>query len=213
MNVEQALLSFAVIAALLTIVPGLDTVLVLRAAISQGRKHAYATAIGVNTGALIWGVAAALGASAVLATSAVAFTALKLAGAAYLVWLGASMLWRSFRNAPVTSAAVPGAATGRDSLLASWAKGAGTNLLNPKVGVFYVAMIPQFIPDGSSPLLMGAALAMVHNLLGLAWFSLIIMGTHVARAQLQRPGFVRITDRVSGAALIGFGATLAFKGR
>lgn len=74
-------------------------------------------------------------------------------------------------------------------------------------------MIPQFIPEGASPLAMGIALAGVHNLLGLIWFSLIINGTHLVRGKLQRPGFVRATDRVTGLALVGFGASLAFKGR
>ncbi|GLB69053.1 lysine transporter LysE [Arthrobacter mangrovi] len=213
MSVEQALLSFAVVAALLTIIPGLDTILVLRASIAQGRLHGYATALGINAGAMAWGAAAAVGASALLAASETAFTVLQFAGAAYMIWLGATMLWRSFRRGPVKNLEDPQAHPGRGGLLLSWAKGAGTNLLNPKVGVFYIAMIPQFIPEGAPPLAMGIALAGVHNLLGLAWFSLIINGTHLVRGKLQRPGFVRATDRVTGLALVGFGASLAFKGR
>ena len=76
-----------------------------------------------------------------------------------------------------------------------------------------MAMIPQCIPDGSSALLMGIALAGVHNVLGLAWFSLIINGTHLVRGTFQRPGFIRWTDRVTGTALLGFGAALALKSR
>lgn len=159
MTIEQALLSFDVVATLLTIIPGLDTVLVLRSSIGQGRPHGYATALGINAGAMVWGIAAAVGASALLVVSETAFTVLKLAGA------------------------------------------------------LYIAMIPQFIPDGSSTLLMGVALAGVHNLLGLAWFSLIINGTHLVRGTFQRPGFIRWTDRVTGTALIGFGASLALKSR
>jgi threonine/homoserine/homoserine lactone efflux protein len=214
MSVDQALLSFAVVAALLTIIPGLDTILVLRASISQGRLHGYATALGINAGAMAWGAAAAVGASALLAASETAFTALRFAGAAYMIWLGGTMLWRSFRHRPAKNMEDPQSEPGRrGGLLLSWAKGAGTNLLNPKVGVFYIAMIPQFIPEGVSPLGMGIGLAGVHNLLGLTWFSLIINGTHLVRGKLQRPGFVRATDRVTGLALVGFGASLAFKGR
>ncbi|GAA1359584.1 LysE family translocator [Arthrobacter rhombi] len=213
MTVAQALLSFAVVAALLTIIPGLDTVLVLRSSISQGRLHGYATALGINTGAMAWGIAAAVGASALLAASETAFTVLKLAGAAYMAWLGATMLWRSFNRRPAAVVSGQQAPAGRGGLLLSWAKGAGTNLLNPKVGIFYIAMIPQFIPDGTSTLLMGIALAGVHNVLGLAWFSLIINGTHLVRGTFQRPGFIRWTDRVTGTALLGFGATLALKSR
>lgn len=213
MTVDQALLSFAVVAALLTIIPGLDTVLVLRSSISQGRLHGYATALGINAGAMAWGIAAAVGASALLAASETAFTVLKLAGAAYMSWLGATMLWRSFNRRPAAVVSGQQAPAGRGGLLLSWAKGAGTNLLNPKVGIFYIAMIPQFIPDGTSTLLMGIALAGVHNVLGLAWFSLIINGTHLVRGTFQRPGFIRWTDRVTGTALLGFGATLALKSR
>ena len=212
-SIESALLSFAVVAALLTIIPGLDTVLVLRASISQGRRHGYATALGVNSGAMIWGIAAAVGASALLAASDTAFTILKLAGALYMAWLGATMLWRSLgRTPPTVLADQPGARASR-GLLFSWAKGAGTNLLNPKVGVFYIAMIPQFIPAGTSTLLMGIALAGVHNLLALIWFSLLINGTHLARGTFQKPGFIRWTDRVAGVALLGFGASLAVNSR
>lgn len=213
MSIEQALLSFGVVAALLTIIPGLDTVMVLRSAISQGRLHGYATALGINAGAMAWGIAAAVGASALLAASETAFTALKLAGAAYMIWLGATMLWRSFRRAAPAAMSVGTPGAQRGGLAVSWAKGAGTNLLNPKVGVFYIAMIPQFIPEGASPLAMGVALAGVHNLLGLAWFSLIINGTHLVRGKLQTPRFVRATDRFTGVALVGFGASLALKGR
>jgi threonine/homoserine/homoserine lactone efflux protein len=146
------------------------------------------------------GAAAAVGASALLIASETAFTVLKLVGAAYMAWLGASLLWKSFRHQPTDEANASAQMPQRGSLALSWAKGAGTNLLNPKVGVFYVAMIPQFIPEGASPLGMGIALAAVHNLLSLAWFSIIINGTHLARGKLQTPRFARITDRLTGVA-------------
>jgi threonine/homoserine/homoserine lactone efflux protein len=101
---EQALLSFAAVAALLTIVPGLDTAMVPRSSIAQGRAHAYATSLGINSGAMAWGAAAAVGASALLIASETAFTVLKLVGAAYMAWLGASLLWKSFRHQPTDEA-------------------------------------------------------------------------------------------------------------
>lgn len=211
MTVTDSLLSFALVAGLLTIVPGLDTALVLRSAISQGRGHAYAVALGINTGAIVWGVAAAVGASALLAASTHAFTALKIVGAAYMLWLGLSLLWATFRKTKPAAYEVnlpPGS-----SLMRSWIKGAATNLLNPKVGVFYMAVIPQFIPDGASPLWMGVALAGVHNLLGLVWFTLIIFGTGLARRWLRAPRVARATDRVTGVTLVGFGVALALDTR
>ncbi|MBD8045191.1 LysE family translocator [Arthrobacter sp. Sa2BUA2] len=211
MTIEQALLGFTAVAILLTIMPGLDSAMVLRSAISQGPRHAVATGLGINTGAFLWGAAAAVGISALLTASETAYTALKLAGAAYMLWLGGSLLWKSFRRrqaAVEVDGALP--ASG-ERLVTSWAKGLGTNLLNPKVGVFYIAMIPQFIPEGASPLLMGLALAGIHNLLSVAWFGFIIGAAHLARKTLQAPRSVRLTDRLTGVALLGFGTSLAVR--
>lgn len=216
-TVTQALFSFALVAGLLTIIPGLDTALVLRSAVSYNRRYAFATALGINTGALLWGIAAAAGASALLAASATAYQVLVYAGAAYMVWLGGSMLWRSFSRRPTAdkSSGPPSAAlrpAGRE-LAKGWLFGLGTNLLNPKVGVFYIATIPQFMPPGASPLLMGALLAGVHNLLGLTWFALLILGTGLAGKWLRNLKTVRIIDRITGTVLVGFGVKLALHPR
>ncbi|MTE12383.1 hypothetical protein GLP40_06240 [Nocardia sp. CT2-14] len=88
-------------------------------------------------------------------------------------------------------------------------RGVGTNLLNPKVGVFYMAMLPQFIPAGSSHLLMGAVMAMVHNLEGVVWFTAIICTAGLARSWLNRDRVRRTMDAVTGAVLVGFGVDLA----
>lgn len=212
------MLSFAVVAGLMTIVPGMDTALVLRSAIRHGRRHALFTALGVTTGVLVWGVAAAVGVSALLTTSQVAYTALRWAGAAYLVWFGVSMLRQTLRPKPAadgravtsvpTTAGAPEHGIG-GGLMRAWATGLATNLLNPKVGVFYVAMLPQFIPADAPHLLAGVLLAGVHNLEGLAWFTLLIAGTGLARSWLSRETVHRWIDRVTGTVLIGFGVRLA----
>lgn len=212
----QALLSFALVAALLTIIPGLDTALVLRAALSKGRGYAFAIATGINTGALMWGVAAAVGASALLAASEFAFRLLTLAGATYMVGLGAIMIWQSFRRGPsetLSAAQVgrPVASPPSPSLWRGWLAGVGTNLLNPKVGVFYLATIPLFIPAGTPPLLMGVLLALVHTTLGFVWFTLIMIGTGFAARWLKNARTSRIVDRLTGGVLIGFGAILALQ--
>ncbi len=214
MTITQALLSFALIAALLTIIPGLDTALVLRSAITRGGRYALATAVGINTGALVWGIAAAVGASALLATSEVAYRILTLAGAAYMVIFGVTLFYRSFRREPhvatlVTEAAPARRPVRRGDLATAWASGVGTNLLNPKVGIFYIATIPQFIPAGVNPLLMGILLALVHNVFGLAWAGLIIGSTKIAARWLASPAVTKITDRVTGTVLVGFGLKLA----
>jgi threonine/homoserine/homoserine lactone efflux protein len=209
-----AVLSFALVAGLLTLVPGLDTALVLRSSISKSRNFAFATALGISTGAMIWGVAAAVGVSALLAASELAYRVLTLAGAAYMVWLGASLLWKCLRKEKVPATPAGEAAelsSGRNDLFKGWLTGTGTNLLNPKVGVFYIATIPQFIPAGASPLLMGVLLSGVHCLLAMAWFTLLIFGTGYAARWLKGARSIGIIDSITGTVLVGFGMKLALE--
>jgi threonine/homoserine/homoserine lactone efflux protein len=206
MSVADALLQFALVAALLTIIPGLDTVLVLRTAISNGRAPAFATAAGICTGTIVWGVAAAFGASALLAASEAAFTMLKVAGACYMAWLGVSMFIRTFRGGP----ALPSASSqGGPGARSAWLAGVTTSLLNPKVGVFYMAMIPQLLPQDVPPLLMGVLLPLVHNVEGMLWFAGIIVATQYARRWLQSPAAGKATDRIAGVVLVAFAAKIA----
>lgn len=211
MTVASALWSFALLAGLLTIIPGLDTALVLRSSLTQSRRIAYATAFGICTGAFVWGAAAAVGAAALLAASEIAFTILKLAGAAYMVYLGVTMIVASFRrrddSLPIASV-VPSR-----TYASAFGKGFLTNLLNPKVGVFYIALIPQFIPEGAFPLGMGLLLGLVHIVESLIWFSAIIFATQFARRWLTSPKVVKWIDRVTGGILIGFAALLAFESK
>ena len=217
MTIESALLGFAAVALVITIIPGLDSTLVLRSALTKGRGYAIATALGICTGALTWGAAAAVGAAALLATSEVAYRIVTLAGAAYMVWFGVTMLVKSFRgkgkaavdDANAAADAVPTARRGDH--WRAFAIGASTNLLNPKIGVFYIATIPQFIPDGVSNIGMGLLLAGVHDAISVVWFALIIVAASVARRWLSSPAATRIIDRVAGVVLIGFGAKLALE--
>lgn len=206
MAISEAVLQFALVAALLTVIPGMDTVLVLRTAISRGHGSAFATAGGICTGTVFWGVAAALGASALLAASEAAFTVLKVAGACYMAWLAISMILRSFRPGTAVDTAV---AARQGSARTAWLSGVTTSLLNPKVGVFYMAMIPQFLPPDASPLLMGILLPLVHNVEGMAWFALIILATHHARRWLQSDTVSKATDRIAGVVLLAFAAKIA----
>ncbi|MBB4983869.1 MULTISPECIES: LysE family translocator [Streptomyces] len=213
MTVSSAIASFAVVAGMLTIMPGLDTALVLRSAITLGRRRAFATALGILSGVLVWGVAAAVGASAVLTASRLLYDVLRVAGAVYLAWLGIGMIRRTLKERGRASAgdAADGAgATASEATWArAWARGLGTSLLNPKNGVFYMAMLPQFIPSGAPHLLMGVVLAAVHDLEGLVWFSALIFGTQLVRRWLNRASVQRVIDSVTGAVLVGFGIKLA----
>ena len=210
MTLGTSVLGFAVVAAALTVTPGLDTALVLRAGLTRGRREATATAGGIVAGLFVWGAAAAVGISALLATSRLAYDVLRWAGAAYLVWFGLRLLVRALRPGAATDRPedVDGASAWRSARL-----GLTTNLLNPKVGVFYAALLPQFLPAGSDPLLVGLLLAGVHAVLSVAWFALLIGLASAFSRWLRRPATVRAIDGVTGATLIGFGARLALSAR
>lgn len=223
MTMLEAMFLFALVAIPLTVMPGLDSALVLRTAVVSGRKHAYATALGINAGCLAWGIAAAVGATAVLAASEAAYRALTLAGAAYLLWLGSRMLWSSFRPGrydalpdAVLPRGTPADASAGDTATAprsawrSFALGATTNLLNPKVGVFYLATIPQFLPDDVPHLLMGLLLAVEHDVLGFVWLALLINAAGLAKRWLSGRAIARVTDRVTGAVLLAFGGRIGW---
>lgn len=209
MTVPSALLGFTLVAGLLTVTPGLDTALVLRAALSQGRAHAYLTALGVASGVLVWGVAAAVGVSALLSASTVAYEVLRVVGAAYMVWLGVRLLRAALRG---SEAVEPLAAAG-PSPWRGWQRGLLTNVLNPKVGAFYVAVLPQFLPPGVSPLAMGALLAVTHDVLGMLWFTALILGARRARRLLASRRATRAVDGVTGTVLVGFGLRLGLGAR
>ncbi|WP_144123722.1 LysE family translocator [Catellatospora sichuanensis] len=223
MTVTSAVVSFALVAGVLTIIPGVDTALVLRVAVARGRRHAYATAAGICTGALVWGAAAAAGVSALLLASTTAYAVMRAVGGLYLVVIGTLMLrdaWRSRRAGPTAQDTVP--APGRTATTSSpltgstWrAFGAGclTNLLNPKVGLFYVAMLPQFLPDDVAALPMGLLLALVHDIEAMIWFALLIGGIGLARrwwtGDTAGPARIRrIIDALAGTLLLTLGLRL-----
>lgn len=134
-----------------------------------------------------------------------------------MVWLGRSLRWKSWRHSdaptqPEVGASVAGVQVANPAghqLLRGWLTGAGTNLLNRKVGVFYIATIPQFIPAGTSPLLMGMLLAGVHCILAMIWFSALVFATGFLSRSLKGARTVRIIDGITGTVLAGFGLKLA----
>jgi len=208
-----ALLGFAAVAGVLTIIPGLDTALVLRTALVQGRRHAFATALGINTGALIWGAAAAAGISALLTASTIAYLIVRLAGAAYLVWLGSRFLQSALIGRAHHDESRSSRDTGSTSVWRCGQRGLLTNLLNPKIGAFYVAVLPQFIPSQAPHMIFGLLLAAVHDLEGMVWFSMLIYGAHWARRLLNRRSTRRVMDASTGGVLIGFGVKLGLSSR
>lgn len=208
MSVVQALATYVVAAGLLTITPGLDTALILRTATVEGSKPAAFAAAGIALGCLVWGAAVALGLGAVLAASSLAFTVLKWAGAAYLVWLGLNLLL-----APRKSFDVEAARTAPGGDMTWMRRGLLTNLLNPKVGVFYVSFLPQFLPAGVQAAPFMFLLAAIHVVLGLAWSAALIAGARPLSTLLRRAVVVRWLDRATGGVFLAFGVRLALERR
>ncbi len=206
MSITDNLLAFTFAATLLTLTPGLDTALVLRTATVEGKQQALRAALGINAGCLLWGAAVAFGLGALIAVSELAFNLLKYCGAAYLAWLGLNMLLRPRRSfAPAEADGNPGA---------NWfLKGMLGNVLNPKVGVFYVSFLPQFIPQGQPLVLWTFGLVSIHVALGLIWSLLLIGATRSLSGVLQREKVIQWMDRTTGMIFVLFAARLALSRR
>ncbi|MFH8609831.1 LysE family translocator [Streptomyces sp. NPDC018029] len=210
----DAIGTFALIVGLLTLTPGLDSALILRTAALGARRRTWGVVLGIQSGTLVWGVLTSLGVTTLLTASHLAYETLRWAGAAYLVWMGGRMLWATWRRpsceSPRTAEAGSRDRTGADdTLLSGWRQGFGTNLLNPKMGAFYVAVLPQFIPSGASRLAPGVLLAGVHISLAVIWACALIAFGRVLRDRLRRPSARRHLDRITGTVITAFGVRLA----
>jgi threonine/homoserine/homoserine lactone efflux protein len=194
-------LPFLAVAALLTITPGPDMAIVTRSALDQGWRAAVRTTLGINLGVLVWAVAASVGLAALLAASALAFTVLKIAGAVYLIYLGITALRARPPEAPRTG----GTRAFRRGLVA--------NLLNPKIGVFYTTLLPQFVDRHHSVVAQSVSLALAHDLMGLIWLPFYAWLVVRTGALLRRPGIRKGLDRLTGTVLIGLGIRLALERR
>lgn len=204
MSLSQSLLSFGLLALVVTLTPGLDTVLVLRQALRSRRSTALATAAGICVGALIWGIAAAAGVAALFVASPVAYTVLRWLGVAFLLYLGLSYLWHAWRGQPQVTLAEAVV----DSVPQAFGKGLLTDLLNPKMAVFYVTVLPLFLASGHPPALVGALLAGLHAVIAMAWFTVVILAAHRLRHVLTGLRSARVIDATAGVAMLGFAAVL-----
>ena len=210
-----ALLAFALASTLLIVAPGPDSLLVLRNTLRNGRRAGWVTASGTLSGLLVWAVAAALGLSTLLRVSHLGYDILRLAGAGYLIWLGANGLglFRRARAGPASTMPRETAAPAPGGSRRAYLNGLLSNLRNPKIGVFFIAFSPGFIPNA-------APAAMLSRALG-AWFTietgagLATLAWMAARGAgcLRRPGVQRWAERVTAVALIGFGLRLAAETR
>jgi threonine/homoserine/homoserine lactone efflux protein len=197
----RTLVAFVPVALLVTITPGPATAMVVRSAAIGGRRHALVCTAGNSIGVLAWAALAAAGLAAVVATSAEVFTVVKLAGAVVLVVIGVQSLRGRARG--------PGSASGARALR----DGLVTSVSSPKLAVFYVALFPQFVPDGASVLPSALLMAATIVAFDLVWYSALAYGvTRARRAFLDGP-WVRRVERLTGAVLVGLGLRLALERR
>jgi RhtB (resistance to homoserine/threonine) family protein len=201
---------FIATAILLILTPGQDTFFILGRSLSGGRNAGIAAALGISSGTVVHTVLAALGLSALLATSPYAFMAVKLAGAAYLIYIGVRALLSKGRSLPAAGDASADASRTRVHW-AAFRQGMLTNLLNPKVALFFLALLPQFIDAGSTHKV-GAFLALGLSFvtLGVAWCVMLAVAAAKLRGLfLRRPSMATMLERAAGAVFIGLGIKLA----
>jgi RhtB (resistance to homoserine/threonine) family protein len=205
------LLVFIGVAAIVIVVPGPDTAVVTKNVLVHGRRAALATSLGVSAGLAVWTLAAAVGAASLLRASAVAFTVLKLIGALYLVWLGLQALRAAGHPSPDRQA--PLATRPTMGALGGFRQGFLSDLANPKIGVFFTSLLPQFVDPGRPVLLPFMALGAVFVAMTVLWLSAYCLVAARAAETLRRPRVKAALDRVTGIVLIALGLRLATEHR
>lgn len=204
------LLAFAGVVWLAAMAPGPDFAIVVRQSVASGARAGMAAALGVGAGVFAWAVAAAIGVAALLAASALAFTIVKVVGAAYLLYLGVRALRAAARLAEDADTDPTGRASG--TAWTSFRQGLITNVLNPKAAAFFVALMPQFVGSGSA---YGATvvLAVIAGATALIWFCVLANLVGALRRVFARPAVRRAVDAVTGTALVALGVRLAATSR
>jgi threonine/homoserine/homoserine lactone efflux protein len=198
--VISTLVSFLGVAVLVSLLPGPATALVVRSAAVHGRRSAFLTVLGNSTGILFWAVASVLGISALVAASETAFLVLKVVGAVVLVYLGVQAL----RGGKAVNEGEPGVAR------SSYVTGLVTSGANPKLAVFFIALLPQFVPHGAPVLAWTLAMALILICVDLVYFTALAWA--VTRAKRALVGSRRI-ERLTGAVMVALGLRLALESR
>ena len=204
-RVLGSLAAFVAVSVVVICTPGQDTALTIRNTLSGGRRSGIATAAGVALGLATWTVAASAGVVTLLSASEPAFRALKLAGAAYLVFLGAQSLYAAMRRRPARPelGRAPEVTPPR-----ALRQGVVSNLGNPKIALFFASLLPQFAPGGHAGFAGFLALGLLFCAMTLAWLSLYAVTVHRLRAVLGGPAR-RVLDAVTGVVLVALGIRVA----
>lgn len=198
------LFTFLLLSLFVVMSPGIDTALITKRTISDGRKDGYHIALGITTGCLVHTFAAAFGLSAILMQSALAFEIIKYAGAIYLIYLGLTsfIARKKGENSHIEGSKFP-------QKKSAFKQGLLSNVLNPKVAIFFITFLPQFVTVGTNTtgqlVLMGA----IYSVLSIIWFFVYVFFINYLREWLMSPKVQGIMDKATGLVLIGFGLKIA----
>lgn len=207
-----ALTTYLIAITLLTITPGVDTMLVIRNTARGGWSDGAVSSLGICSGLFLHATVSAVGISLILLQAAWAFSGLKLAGAGYLVWLGLSSWRKGIRRQSLVFN--NGSPEGGAEFLVSRSLREGflSNILNPKTAIFYMAFLPQFIDPAHSALLQSLFLAGLHFIIAMIWQCLLALMVRYMHVWLQRPRVSRVFDGATGTVMITLGLKVASEG-
>ena len=203
-----SLTTYLIAITLLTVTPGVDTMLVIRNTARGGWRDGAVSSLGICSGLFVHAVISAVGISVILLQAAWAFSALKLAGACYLIWLGLCS-WRKVLRQESFEVVNGGTALGAFRIRRSLREGFLSNVLNPKTAVFYMAFLPQFINPAHSALMQSLFLAGLHFIVAMIWQCLLALMVKQLKSWLQRPRVSQLFDGVTGTVMIALGLRVA----
>jgi RhtB (resistance to homoserine/threonine) family protein len=219
---DAKLWAFVAFSAVLTITPGVDMALVARSALSRGRNAAFMTTLGIITGLPVHAFLSAIGLSVILSQSALAFETVKLLGAGYLIYLGGRTIISAGKSGGKHSAqaaiqtSTPQVHTREETLRIyrrSYLEGLLNNLLNPKVALFYLTFLPQFMSPGDPVIARSLLMGLIHAAEGIIWLMLYAYFLSRLSDVMGRPGVKRNIERVTGLLLVGLGMRLVWERR
>jgi RhtB (resistance to homoserine/threonine) family protein len=206
------LLVFIGVAAIVIVIPGPDTAVVTKNVLMHGRRAGLGTSLGVSAGLSIWTIAAAVGVASLVRASEMAFTVLKILGALYLVWLGIQAL-RAAGHPPAADDPSHGVARPGMGARGGFRQGVLSDLANPKIGIFFTSLLPQFVSAGHAVLLPFLVLGAIFVAMTILWLLAYTVVAARAAQTLMRPRVRAALDRFTGIVLIGLGLRLAVEHR
>jgi len=209
MVMAEPLWAFLAISAVVIVTPGQDTALTVRNTLAGGQKSGVMTALGVATGQAVWALATAIGVVAFLVTSEPVFAAVKLAGACYIVFLGAQSVYAAVRSTHPDTAMTGDAKPRGLSAAMALRQGVVSNLGNPKMAVFFASLLPQFAPQGAPTFAGLILLGLIFCAMTFAWLTGYALLVASAGNYLRRPKVRRTVEGVTGAVLIALGLRIA----